>query len=512
MLCHLFSSLPLNSIEFKPELLDEQLAKEISFISSRHKKLFVNSCSPEGRIELATWNNPNEISRAHKRGAGSRENVSEILSRHSHKLVDYTHLNVISCDPQGAHLIEDAISLERLADGCYRIGMHVVNAALLTEEFSYDRFYSYRKGSTVYSDRGVTAAMIPQQQRCSLIAGVARPAISVFLNFRSDGSELILDSERSAQIEATIIENKHQLRYEHSSTKKIANIPAALIPDLQLLERVGQQLANATHANVDAYSTLEPGSPFVSQILAYSNHLIAKELGRVQLNAIYQVGEKPTVRDFQNILKQFPAELRQKLLDSEITDIYHDDRQVHALMMRMFKYQQSLNLHNVDLSRFREQASIDPRAGSFRSGYSPYLIANTGARRLISMVAQHQINASLGICSPLSRPEVEALLRLETEHRRVAPRLRRELDLFNDLAALAKAARLAEPLEARVIDIEEGGVPVVSVQVNDRKKYFGRLEPRSQINPGRKLNVDEQVYVLPSSYNLIYDTFTFRRT
>jgi hypothetical protein len=504
------AQLLLNRIELLPEILPEPLAKSLSRVSSRHKKLFLNSCSAAGDIMLVDWHSPGEHSHTSKRAQSLNDEVNKVITHNASKLIDYRHLDMFTWDPQRASLLEDGYTEEVLGEHKFRIGAHAVNAALIIPEFSRDRFYAYQKGSTFYSDRGTAASMIPDQERSSFIQGAARPAISVFFTVEEDGTDFIIDKE-ATRIELTIVENKHQLYYSNGLSQNSAKIPADLIPTFQRLERIGAAVASSNQHSGQSLRA-GPYSMFVSQILEYSNHVIAAELSRLKLPALFQVSGKPSLAQLEDIYSRFPSTLQRQLLNLDIKDIYDDDHLVRQLMMNMLTLNNQLEHNHVNLRAFREQVSLDPMPGSFRIGYSPYILANTGARRLPSMVAQHQFNASRGIGEQLSLGEVEALKLREREHRHVFSQLRHELSLFDQIDELARAARVGDPIKSRIVEIEDDGTPIAAIHLRGNAQYFGKVVASPSSKSKLKLNLDQQVDILPYSYNMIDDSFTFITT
>jgi hypothetical protein len=504
------SQLLLNRIEILPEILPEPLAKTLSRVSSRHKKLFLNSCSVAGDILLLDWYPHGDRLHTSKSAQSLNDEVNNLITHNVSKLKDYRHLNMFTWDPQRASLLEDGYTEEVLGEHKFRIGAHAVNAALIIPEFSRDRFYAYQKGSTFYSDRGTAASMITDQERSSFIQGAARPAISVFVTVEEDGTDFFIDKE-ATRIELTIVENKHQLFYSNGLSQNSAKIPADLIPTFQRLERIGAAVASSNQHSGQS-SRAGPYSMFVSQILEYSNHVIAAELSRHKLPALFQVSEKPSLAQLEDIYSRFPSRLQTQLLNLSIKDIYDDDHLVRQLMMNMLTLNNQLESNHVNLRAFREQVSLDPMQGSFRIGYSPYILANTGARRLTSMIAQHQLNASHGIGEPLSLGEVEALKLREREHRHIFSQLRHELSLFDQIDELAKVARRGDPIKGLIVEIEDDGTPIAAIHLNGNARYFGKVVASPSSKAKLKLNLDKQVDVLPHSYNMIDDKFTFIMT
>ncbi len=117
---------------------------------------------------------------------------------------------VFTIDPVDAKDFDDALSIELLEDGHYKIGVHIADVSHYVPENSpLDREALKRATSVYLVDRVIP--MLParlSEQICSLNPGVDRMAYSVFLTISPDGEV------RSHEFHKTVIHSKRRFAYE----------------------------------------------------------------------------------------------------------------------------------------------------------------------------------------------------------------------------------------------------------------------------------------------------------
>lgn len=125
---------------------------------------------------------------------------------------DLTDLLTFTIDGENAKDLDDAISVERIADG-YRVGVHIADVSHYVKEGGEIDFEAYRRGVSVYfPDRNVP--MLPRRlsdDLCSLHPGKPKRTLSVFMDFDADGTQT------GFNIEESMILSKARLTYEEVS-------------------------------------------------------------------------------------------------------------------------------------------------------------------------------------------------------------------------------------------------------------------------------------------------------
>ncbi|MFL6200475.1 MAG: ribonuclease R [Thermoanaerobaculia bacterium] len=116
---------------------------------------------------------------------------------------------VITIDGENARDFDDAISIEKLPNGHFRLGVHIADVAHYVEEGSALDLEAYRRGTSVYyPDRAIP--MLPEALSnglCSLRPHVPRLTTSVFLDLDRDGK---VQDRRFAE---TVIRSTRRMTY-----------------------------------------------------------------------------------------------------------------------------------------------------------------------------------------------------------------------------------------------------------------------------------------------------------
>jgi ribonuclease R len=124
--------------------------------------------------------------------------------------VDCRSMTVVTIDPEDAKDFDDALSIETVAGGMTRLGVHIADVAHYVREGSLLDGEAYARGTSVYMVNEVIP-MLPERlsnDLCSLRPGVDRLTYSVFMDVTADGAV------KEYTIRKSIIHSARRFSYE----------------------------------------------------------------------------------------------------------------------------------------------------------------------------------------------------------------------------------------------------------------------------------------------------------
>ncbi len=216
----------------------------------------------------------------------------------------------VTIDPDDARDFDDAIHVEKIENGGWRLGVHIADVAAYVESESPLDREARRRGNSVYlPDRVIP--MLPERLSngvCSLNPGVDRLTHSVFVHFDRNGAA------KGARFARSVIRSAHRLSYKQA----YASLKAP--PRDRLSERlhVAWELASLLRRKRFDHGSLdldfpevkvwldEAGKParlervendeshkLIEEFMLAANEAVARELKNRAVPAIYRIHEDP---------------------------------------------------------------------------------------------------------------------------------------------------------------------------------------------------------------------------
>jgi ribonuclease R len=136
---------------------------------------------------------------------------SDIPQSEIDRRLDLRTLLCFTIDPEDAKDFDDAVSLELLSDGQYRLGVHIADVSYYVQAGSALDKEALKRSTSVYFPNGVIP-MLPEKLSnglCSLRPGEDRLTFSIFINISPRGSI------KEYKIVESIIRSKQRFSYEH---------------------------------------------------------------------------------------------------------------------------------------------------------------------------------------------------------------------------------------------------------------------------------------------------------
>ncbi|HUF89771.1 MAG TPA: ribonuclease R, partial [Gemmatimonadota bacterium] len=259
--------------------------------------------------------------------------------------LDLREKTVFTIDPHDAKDFDDALSIERLADDLYEIGVHIADVSHYVEEGGLIDAEAYERGTSVYLvDRVIP--MLPEHLSnglCSLKPNEDRLTYSVILKL--DGKGTVHDFS----FHETVIRSRFRLTYQEAQDLIESRPPReelkAIVWEIQELRRLAKVLRSrrATRGSLDfdlpeAIVELdEEGFPIdiqesvrldsmrlIEEFMLLANETVAREASRLEVPFVYRVHDRPApekierIRDFVEALGYRMPKPKQGKVDPRI--------------------------------------------------------------------------------------------------------------------------------------------------------------------------------------------------
>jgi ribonuclease R len=236
----------------------------------------------------------------------------------THRL-DLTKKCIYTIDPEDAKDHDDAISVEKTADG-YRLGVHIADVSYYVKEGTPLDTEAFERGNSVYLP-GMVVPMLPEvlsNDLCSLRPNRRRLAHSIFIDFDKKGKML------KWRLADTVIKSRAKLTYEEvqrffdsgEKPPKISRVAKSLttarelagilskrrfaegsldfdLPEAKIiLNEKGEVLELGSRVRLESHRLIE-------EFMLAANRAVALEVFRKGQPFLYRVHDKPDTEKLQ---------------------------------------------------------------------------------------------------------------------------------------------------------------------------------------------------------------------
>lgn len=282
--------------------------------------------------------------------------VAHLDAREIERRHDFRKLRVFTIDGADAKDFDDAIHIETLPDGHYRVGVHIADVSHYVQEFSPLDHEAYARATSVYLP-GRVLPMLPEQLSngiCSLKPHEDRLVLSVLVELTPSGKvkdyrfeegvirsvarltykeveafacEVQAARHSKGEVEGRRLKAKdRKLSAQPGSDESNSQVPAEWSPelrsDLELLLKLTQTLKerrlergaldfNFTEVKVEVdqdgnlhlIPQREPKArSLIEELMLLANRTVAKHLSERQIPALFRVHEDPSEEAFNKLM------------------------------------------------------------------------------------------------------------------------------------------------------------------------------------------------------------------
>jgi len=324
---------------------------------------------------------------------------------------DLRNINTFTIDGADAKDFDDALSVERLdskKDGLVRIGIHIADVSYYVAEGTSLDKEAKERATSVYLP-GQVLPMLPEELSngiCSLVEGQARLSLSVLVDMTRTGKI------KSYAFKETVISSKARLTYDQvqafTEGEKLPRGKGKLGSDLKLLVALTQNLRTQRFENgalnfdfaearvdvTDENLEVKPirsnvARQLVEELMLLANKLVAQDLSKKSLPALFRVHEDPSEDRIDSLYKA----LGKLGYTPDPTKKSVNDLQE---IIKMVAGKPEANLVNTLLLRSMKQARYSAENhGHFGLAFDYYLHFTSPIRRYPDLVVHRVIRAML---------------------------------------------------------------------------------------------------------------------
>jgi ribonuclease R len=251
----------------------------------------------------------------------------EIPREELQRRLDLRDQIIFTIDPVDAKDFDDAVSLERMPDGGWALGVHIADVSYYVREHSPVDGSALERGTSVYLvDRVIP--MLPERlsnELCSLVEGVDRLTFSVLMTLSPEGQLITYD------IKESIIRNKKRFSYKEAQQVIDGELSHPYAALLRLMSELADLLiaSRARRGSID-FDSLEveirlnekgeaveilprerlATNRLIEEFMLLANETAAKHVGQVlkeklgyELPFVYRIHEKPDEQSVQQLIR-----------------------------------------------------------------------------------------------------------------------------------------------------------------------------------------------------------------
>lgn len=228
--------------------------------------------------------------------AESNALCSEIPQEEIQKRHDMRSITTFTIDPANAKDFDDALSVKKINDRIYEIGVHIADVSYYVPQGSAIDREAFRRGTSVYLvDR--TIPMLPEKlsnDLCSLKPHQDRPAFSALIRIDLEGNI------SKVQFKKTLIHSDHRFTYE-SAQEVLNTLEGPYFEELKILNSLAKTLkskrfkeGSMSFESREFYFTLdEKGTPTSVSVKQRSDtHFLVEEWMLMANRQVAKFGKK----------------------------------------------------------------------------------------------------------------------------------------------------------------------------------------------------------------------------
>lgn len=251
---------------------------------------------------------------------------SQDLNDEIGRRLDIRHLNIFTIDGEDAKDLDDAISIEQLQNGNYKLGVHIADVTHYVKEKNKLDKEALKRATSVYLVDKVIP-MLPKQLSngvCSLNPFEDKLTLSCFMEIDSEGKVI------NSDIAETVINSKARMTYTEVSDilekndEKLKKTFAAQVDDFSKAEKLARILMNRRQkrGSIDfdfpeakiilngkgevvdiKHYERRISNKMIEEFMLVANETVAEHFYWLQLPFVYRIHETPSAEKMEDLKK-----------------------------------------------------------------------------------------------------------------------------------------------------------------------------------------------------------------
>jgi ribonuclease R len=342
--------------------------------------------------------------------AAAEDVPTEVAPEELGKRVDLREHNIVTIDGETAKDFDDAVEVQRLANGHYLLGVHIADVAHYVTAGSVLDEEAFERGTSVYFP-GRAIPMLPERLSngiCSLNPRVERLTFSVDIEIDQRGRFI------NRKVYKSVIRTKERMTYTDVNAILTARTPELEARYGYLLQEFARmhELYEILRARRDARGSIDFDLPEADVVLAESgeietitaternvahrlieefmlaaNEVVAQELVFANQPGLFRVHQQPDpqkLQDLRTILKEFKLTLR-----GDVEDIRPGELQ--RILKAVAGTPEERFLTNVILRSMKRAFYSDESLGHFALGIEHYCHFTSPIRRYPDLIVHRYL-------------------------------------------------------------------------------------------------------------------------
>lgn len=248
----------------------------------------------------------------------------EVTSEDLRGRKDLRDWKIVTIDGADAKDLDDAISIKKLSDGTYSLGVHIADVSHYVKERSPLDQEAFERGTSVYLVDRVVPMLPPELSNgiCSLNAGVDRLAMSVVMQVSSSGRV------KDYEIVSSVINVNHRMTYDSVRRILVEDDPDLkeryedFVQEFQWMEELclilrekrlsrgaidfdfpeGKAILDEQGKTLEIVKRQRSiAEQLIEEFMILANETVAEHMYFLEVPFIYRVHEEPDAEKIQNL-------------------------------------------------------------------------------------------------------------------------------------------------------------------------------------------------------------------